>query len=194
MPQTRSGQGPARRCNPVYQYLFLCLLYGCGRWLKNQAKQILGLSTLVPPTHLSILAHSTSLASYIIKMVKEPQMTRTNTRYDPYNSSRRAHRRRGSPPPDNWGRRAQTHQYSLDGSIYNFLEDLCMRYRGDGLHHLFREYASQSGALGQAIKAWLQFDDVSRLLTSSSWPPSRLPCTSWLMRDLDARVLPKCRR
>lgn len=100
-------------------------------------------------------------------MAKEPQITRNNTRYKPYNSSRRAHRRRGSPPPENWGNRAQVHQHSLDGSIYNFMDDLHMRYRGDELSQLFREYASQSGALGQAIKTWLQFDDVSRLLASS---------------------------
>ena len=100
-------------------------------------------------------------------MFKELQITRNNTRYEPYNSSRRPHRRRGTPPPENWGNRAQGHQNPLDDSIWNFMEDLHTRYRGDELRQLFRDYASESGALGQAIKTWLQFDDVSRL------PPDR---------------------
>ena len=114
-----------------------------------------------PLSHLSTLVDWPLLTSYTINMVKGPQSTRTNTRYDPYDSSRRPHRRRGTPPPDNWGNRAQTHQSALDSRIYDFLEDIHACDKGGALRRLFRKHARQSGPLGQAIKTWLQYDDVS---------------------------------
>jgi len=115
-------------------------------------------------------------------MAKESQMTRKNARYDAYNSSRRPDRRRGSPPPNNWGNRAEIHQDQPNRTIYKFLDDLHRRYGGDDLRQLFREHAGQSDELGEAIGIWLLFDDVSTLLTSSSWLPSSCRLTrGWLI-------------
>ena len=103
-------------------------------------------------------------------MSKEPQITRNNMRYEPYSSSRRVHRRPGTPPPENWGNRARCNQHSLDSSLFDFIDDLNDGFEGDKLHQLFRERASQPGPLGQAIRKWLWYDNVSRLLASSEWP------------------------
>ena len=96
-------------------------------------------------------------------------MTRKNARYQPYNSSRRLNRRRESPPPNRSGNQAELHQKQPDTSIYGFLDDLYSRYGGTDLAQLFRKYARQSGVLSDAITMWLLFNDVSTLLTSSSW-------------------------
>ena len=97
-------------------------------------------------------------------MVKEPQMTRQGTRYEPYKNSTR---RRGSPPPDSWGIQAGSQHAQLDGSIFDLLEDLNTRYGSRDLRELFRDHANQTGALGQAIEAWIKYDEVIRFLTFS---------------------------
>ena len=100
-------------------------------------------------------------------MGKEPPMTRQGTRYEPYSGSFLTHRRRGSPPPDSRGIRAESHRARLNGSIIDLLEDLNTRYGGGGLREVFRGHANQPGTLGQAIKSWIQYDEVIILLTSS---------------------------
>jgi len=106
-------------------------------------------------------------------MAKDSKMTRKVARYDPYNCSRRPDRRRGSPPPNNPGNRAQLNQNQPNSSIYRFLDDLHGRFGGNDLRQLFRQHAGQSGELGEAIRIWLLFDDVSALLTSSLWLSSQ---------------------
>jgi hypothetical protein len=102
-------------------------------------------------------------------MSKEPLTARPSTRYEPYHATLLAHRRQGSPPSGNWGNRASTRSYQLNGRIYAFLEDLHTHYGGHELRELFREHARQTGALGEAIETWLQYDEVSRLPTSFLW-------------------------
>ena len=102
-------------------------------------------------------------------MVKESQMTRNNTRYQPYNSSRRLNRRQELPPPNSSGNQAELHQKQPDTSIDGFLDELYSRYGGTDLAQLFCKYARQSGMLSDAITMWLSFNDVSTLCTSSSW-------------------------
>ena len=97
-------------------------------------------------------------------MVKEPQMTRQGTRYEPHKNSSR---RRGSPPPDSWGIHAGSHHAQLNGSIFDLLEDLNTRYGSRDLRELFRDHANQTGALGQAIETWIKYDEVIIFHTSS---------------------------
>ena len=140
----------------------VCLVCGCGH-PQGPAQINLWPFDFCRQPHLITLAHSPSLASYTISMAKESKLTRNNARYEPYNSSRRPDRRRGSPPPNNWG-----NQDRSNSSIYRFLDDLNKRYGGHDLSQLFHKHAGQSGALGEAINMWLLFDNVSALLTSIS--------------------------
>src|SRR5258706_10818291 len=108
-------------------------------------------------------------------MGKEPPITRQGTRYEPYSDSFIARRRRGSPPPDSWGIRAGTHHAQLNRSIFDRLDDLNTRYRSRDLRELFRDDTNQPGALGQAIEAWIQYDEVIALLISSPF----VGCPDW---------------
>ena len=92
-------------------------------------------------------------------------MTRRGTRYEPYQSSYLQHRRRESSPPDNWGIRAGSRHAQLTDGIFDFLENLNTRYGGRDLRELFRDHASQPNALGQSIKTWTRYDEVSILDT-----------------------------
>ena len=93
---------------------------------------------------------------------------RQGTRYEPYSKSSLARRRRGSPPPDRWGARAGNRHAQLTGGIFDLLDDLNTRYGSHDLRQLFRGHANQPGVLGQAIQTWIQYDEVTTLLTSSS--------------------------
>ena len=96
-------------------------------------------------------------------MGKEPQMTRQGTRYEPYKNSSR---RRASPPPDSWGIHAGSQDAQLNDNIFDFLEALNTRYGSRDLREIFRDHATQPGALGEAINTWIQYDEVITFLTS----------------------------
>ncbi len=137
--------------------------------MKESAQQSLWPFTSLPPaTSKDPRAHPTRLQHpHTVNMGKKPPMTRQGTRYEPYNDSPLTRRRRGSPPPDSWGIRARSRHAQLNGSIFDFLEDLNTRHGGRDLRELFRNHANQPGALGQAIETWIQYDEVAILLTSS---------------------------
>ena len=97
-------------------------------------------------------------------MGKVPQMQRQGTRYEPYKNSSR---RRASPPPDRWGIHAGSQDSQLNGSIFDFLEALNTRYGSRDLREIFRDHATQPGALGEAIDTWIEYDEVIIFLTSS---------------------------
>ena len=102
-------------------------------------------------------------------MGKEPQMARQGTRYEPYQSSYLQYRKRGSSPPDSWGIRAGSRHAQLTDSVFDFLENLNTRYGGRDLRELFRDHASQPNAFGQSIETWIQYDEVSMLVTPFMW-------------------------
>ena len=107
-------------------------------------------------------------------------MTRPNTRYNPYPSSRPARPRRESPPPENWGNQARSHHHQLTIRIYAFLDDLHLLHADRHLCEIFREHAKQPGPLGEAIRTWVEYVDVSTLL-ACGWP--RL-ANGWLLRHV----------
>jgi len=115
-------------------------------------------------------------------MGKLHSMTRQGTRYEPYLSSFRRHRTLGSPPPEGWGHRAGSHNAHLTGNIFDFLEDLNTRYGGPDLREIFRDHATQHGALGQSLETWIQYDEVSISVTPFLWTLSSLACL-WLIRQ-----------
>ena len=104
---------------------------------------------------------------HTINMGKEPPMKRQGIRYGPYSGSFLTRRGRGSTPPDSRGIRAGSRRAQLNGSISDLLEDVNTRCGGRDLREVFRGHANQPGALGQAIKTWIQYDEVIILLTSS---------------------------
>ena len=121
-------------------------------------------------------------------MGKQPVVARQDTRYEPYSKASLARRRRGSPPPGGWGILAGSRQAQLTGDICNLLDDLDKRYGGRDLRELFRDHANPPGALGQAIKTWISYDEVIILLISSSLWVLRLACC-WLIRYFRFRGL-----
>src|SRR5882757_8582366 len=102
-------------------------------------------------------------------MGKEPVMARQGTRYELYSNSSLVHCRRGSPPPDSWGIQAGSHHSQPTGGIFDLLDALNMCYGSHDLCELFCNHANQPGALGQVIETWIQHDEVTTLLTSSSF-------------------------
>ena len=116
-------------------------------------------------------AHSTSLvynSHHTVNMGKVPLIARQGTRYEPYSNAVLA-RRRGSSSPDRWGIRAGSRQAKLTDGLFDLLDELKTRYGGHDFRELFRDHANQPGALGQAIGTWIQCDEVTALLASSSF-------------------------
>ena len=151
----------------------LYLVSGCCGRMKNQSNKAFRLSTFLPPATSEHLAHTQpSLAyntPYTAKMGKEPVMVCQGIRYEPYSIKSSARRRRGSPPPGSRGIRAGSHRAQLTGGIFDLLDDLNTRYESSDLRKLFRAHANQPGSLGQAIETWIKYDEVTKLLTSSSF-------------------------
>ena len=55
--------------------------------------------------------------------------------------------------------------------MLDLLEDVNTRYGGQKMCDVFRDHI-QPGALGQALDTWVRYDEVTTLLTSSSfWAP-----------------------
>ena len=101
-------------------------------------------------------------------MGKVPIIVPQGTRYEPYSNALRARRRRGSSSPDRWGIRAGSREAQLTDGIVDLLDNLNTRYGGGDLRELLRGHANQPGALGEAIGTWVQYDEVTSLLASSS--------------------------
>ena len=101
-------------------------------------------------------------------MVKQPIVVPQDTRYEPYSKASLARRRRGSPPPGGWGILPGSRQAQLTGGICDLFDDLNTRYGSHDLRELFRDHANPPGALSQAIKTWILYDEVTILLNSSS--------------------------
>ena len=101
-------------------------------------------------------------------MTKHSTTTHHGTRYSPYQDSQDAPTT--SPRPNPLGHLAQTHQYQLNTSVHEFIEDLSTRWGTHGLRELLREHAKRAGAFGQAIDMWLQYDNVSSTTASSRVP------------------------
>ena len=101
-------------------------------------------------------------------MGKQPIVAPQGTRFEPYSKESLARRRRGSPPPGGWGILVGNRQAQLTGSLCDLLDDLNARHGSRDLRELFRDHANPPGALGQAIKTWILYDEVIILLTPSS--------------------------
>ena len=102
-------------------------------------------------------------------MGKQPVVVPQGTRYEPYSKASLARRRRGSPPPGGWGILPGSDQAQLTGGMYDLLDDLNTRYGSRDLRELFRDHANPPGALGQAIKTWILYEEVIISLTPSLW-------------------------
>ena len=156
----------------------LYLVFGCCGRMKGPVQQSLWLFNYLATGHILASSHPRILAHphpslvyntpHSVNMGKEPVVMCQGTRYEPYSKSCLARRRRGSPPPDRRGIRAGSRHAQLTGGIFDLLDDLHARYGSHDLRELFRGHANQPGALGQAIQTWIQYDEVTTLLTSSS--------------------------